>query len=61
MTGALLVARKDKIKVLRVVDGIKDREYSTSGIAKDSLHPMPKHHLMEYLAARETDEGIIEQ
>lgn len=89
MTGALLVPRQDEIKVLGVVDSVKDgedgslgrkkqindteskrgtshkawvgsgqgREITHTGVTKDVLDVMPKHHLVEDFTTRFADKS----
>ena len=48
------------MKVGRVVDSVENGKDSTTGITEDLLDIMTKHHFMEYLTPRQTDERVIE-
>jgi hypothetical protein len=60
MACALLVAREDKIKVRRIVDGVKDGQNSASGVSKYMLDVVSEHHFVEYLTAAEADKSVVQ-
>ena len=57
--SALLVAGKDKVEVLRVVDGVEDGENRSSWVPKDLVDFVSEHHFVEDLSSGEADEGGI--
>lgn len=59
VSSALLVTGEDKVKVGRVVDGVKNGEDRSSGVAKDLVDLVTEHHLVKDLSAREADEGGV--
>lgn len=59
MTCTLFVSGKDELEVGRIVDRVENGQDGTSGISKNVLDAVPKHHLMEDFAAGFPDEGVI--
>ena len=55
----LFMSGKDEVEMGRVVDGVENGQDGSTGISEDVLDAVPKHHLVEDLAAGFTDEGVI--
>jgi hypothetical protein len=51
MASTLLMARKNEVEMLGVMNGIENWKNSTSRVTKNMLHPVTKHHLVEDLTA----------
>ena len=59
MASTLLCAGEDKVKLLRVVDGIEHGQDGTAGVSKDVLHAVAEHHLVEDLATGHAHERVV--
>ena len=56
---ALLGSRQDKLKLLRVVDGIEHWQDRTAGVAKDVLHVVSQHHLVKDLTSGHAHKRVV--
>jgi hypothetical protein len=59
MSCSLLGSGEDELKLLRVVNGIKDGQDGSSWVSKDMLHVVAQHHLVEDLASRHTHKRVV--
>lgn len=59
MASTLLGAGEDKLKLLRVVDGIEHGQDSTTRVSKDVLDAVAEHHLMEDLTTGHAHERVV--
>ncbi len=61
MASALLVTRQNEVEVGGLVDGIEHGEDGAAWVSEDLLDAMAQHHLVEDLATRKTDEGMVQR
>lgn len=59
MSSTLLSTGEDKLKLLRVVDGIEHGQDGTAGVSKDVLDAVAKHHLVEDLTTGHAHERVV--
>ena len=59
MTRALFMARENKLKMRRVIDGVENGEDGTSGVTEDVFYAMANHHFVKDLTTRHPNKGVV--